>query len=120
MTRQWIVSIFSFFSRLFRSGPDRTISFDDLVVATNAGSVRLIDVREKREFEAGHLPGAKNVPLARFKPLTLPRDKPIVLICRSGSRSASALRRAVQVDRDDVRHFAGGTREWTRRGGRLV
>lgn len=120
VSRQWIVSIFSFIAGLFRTGPDRTISYDDLVAATDAGSVRIIDVREKREFDTGHLLGAKNVPLARFKPLGLPRDKPIVLICLSGSRSASALRKAAAVGRDDIRHFAGGTRGWARRGGRLV
>lgn len=114
------MSIFSFIAGLFRSGPDRTISFDDLVAATEAGSVRLIDVREKSEFDSGHVLGAKNVPLARFRPLTLPSDKPIVLICLSGRRSAAALRQAVRVGREDVRHFAGGTRGWARRGGRLV
>ncbi len=114
------MSIFSFIASLFQSGPDRTISYEDLVAATGAGNVRLIDVREKGEFEAGHVLGAKNVPLSRFKPLTLPRDKPIVLICLTGRRSASAVRQAVRVGRDDVRHFAGGTRGWTRRGGRLV
>ncbi len=53
----------------------------------------LVDVRSKAEFESGHLPGAKNVPLpelgGRSKSLG-EKGKPIVLYCASGTRSAVA------------------------------
>src|SRR5437763_373173 len=59
----------------------------------------LVDVRSPAEFAAGHLPDAKNVPLqdilARHD--VGPRDRPVVVYCRSGTRSAAAagaLRRA--------------------------
>jgi len=52
----------------------------------------IIDVREPREFKRGHIPGAVSIPL--FELLTadvqLPRDKPVVFVCRSGRRSARA------------------------------
>lgn len=114
------MSLVSFFSGLFSAGPDRTISYADLTTEIGAGRVRVIDVREPREFAGGHVPGATNVPLSRFDPVVLPRDKPVVLICQSGGRSGSALRKAVEAGRDDVRHFAGGTAGWKQRGGRVV
>jgi phage shock protein E len=53
----------------------------------------LVDVRSPGEFSAGHLPGAKNVPVqdlaSRLKSLGA-RDKPIVVYCASGTRSAMA------------------------------
>jgi rhodanese-related sulfurtransferase len=55
----------------------------------------LLDVRSSAEFAAGHLPGAVNVPvsdLARRAGDLAPRDRPIVVYCMSGSRSARAAR----------------------------
>lgn len=55
---------------------------------------RLVDVRTPGEFNAGHLPGAVNVPLqelgARLKQLGA-KEKPVVLYCASGSRSSMAM-----------------------------
>jgi rhodanese-related sulfurtransferase len=56
---------------------------------------RLIDVRSPAEFAAGHLPGAVNVPVerlnARAKELGS-KEKPVVVYCASGARSALAAR----------------------------
>jgi rhodanese-related sulfurtransferase len=52
----------------------------------------LIDVREPDEWRGGHAPGAKLIPLGQLatKLSTLPRDREILFICRSGNRSARA------------------------------
>lgn len=56
---------------------------------------RLVDVRSPAEFAAGHLPGAVNVPVevlgARMKEVG-PKEKPAILYCASGARSAMAAR----------------------------
>jgi phage shock protein E len=54
---------------------------------------KLIDVRTAAEFQGGHLPGALNVPLGELSgraPKLGPKDKPLVLYCASGTRSAMA------------------------------
>lgn len=57
-----------------------------------AGAV-LLDVRSTAEFSSGHLPNAKNIPLdqlsRRLKEVG-PKDRPVVVYCLSGSRSALA------------------------------
>lgn len=56
---------------------------------------RLVDVRTREEFAAGHLTGAVNIPvqeLAERLGELEPRDRPIVLYCRSGNRSGHAAR----------------------------
>ncbi|MFF5498588.1 rhodanese-like domain-containing protein [Streptomyces aquilus] len=80
----------------------------------DAGAV-LIDVRETDEFRAGHVPGARHVPLSRIATADLPGTGPLVLICRSGTRSqrAAALLAARGVAAVDVR---GGMRDWAARG----
>lgn len=53
---------------------------------------RIIDVREPFEFTEGHIPGAENFPLSSFMNTFrgLKKDEEIVLVCRSGNRSAMA------------------------------
>ena len=53
---------------------------------------QLIDVRTEPEFEAGHIPGARHVPLAEVQreAETLDRDRTLVFYCRSGDRSSIA------------------------------
>jgi len=58
----------------------------------SSGAV-LLDVRTESEFASGHLPGAVNIPLALLKERVtglIWRDKPVVVYCRSGGRSARA------------------------------
>ena len=95
------------------------IAHDELAQAHRQRSCTIIDVREPHEFERGHIPGAVNHPLSRFDPARMSQDKPIVLICHSGSRSAAALRRALAAGIQNVRHYPGGTSGWRARGGHI-
>jgi NADPH-dependent 2,4-dienoyl-CoA reductase/sulfur reductase-like enzyme/rhodanese-related sulfurtransferase len=53
----------------------------------------IVDVREKHEFEAGHLLNAVNIPLSEFRNRIgeIPKDRPVYLHCRSSQRSYNAL-----------------------------
>jgi rhodanese-related sulfurtransferase len=57
------------------------------------GGAQLVDVRSREEFDQGHLPGAKNLPVdvlaGRTRELGS-KDKPVVVYCRSGARSGRA------------------------------
>jgi len=56
----------------------------------------LVDVRTRAEYQARHIPGATNVPLREIRSRTdelAPKDRPLVLYCHSGRRSAIATRR---------------------------
>jgi rhodanese-related sulfurtransferase len=101
-------------------GATDEISYDDLVAALRAGSVALVDVREPGEYAGGHVDGAANLPLSGFDADLLPKGKPVVLICRSGGRSAQALLKAKGARVSDIRHYRGGVMGWTSAGGKLV
>lgn len=84
-----IAILLSFF--LFkRTSPAQTAEVD----AALRENALVIDVRTAGEFASGHLPGVTNIPLDRIKKeipeLAPDRDKPILLHCLSGARSASA------------------------------
>jgi hydroxyacylglutathione hydrolase len=53
------------------------------------GEVEVIDVRNSSEWQAGHIPGSRNVPLGRLTEMLdqLPRDKPLVVHCQTGGRA---------------------------------
>lgn len=77
----------------------------------------LIDVREPDEYEAGHVPGARNVPLGTVVAHAddLRRLGTVHVICQSGKRSAQATQalRAAGVDAVNV---VGGTSAWIAAG----
>ena len=110
-------------SRLFGNSdpnaPRRDIGHDELTQAIAAGSVAIVDVREPHEFAGGHVPGAVNLPLSRFRADELPRNKPLVLICQAGARSAKAMAQAIAGGIADVRHYPGGTGGWRALGGEI-
>jgi sulfur-carrier protein adenylyltransferase/sulfurtransferase len=80
------------------------------------GGVRIIDVREAPEFtgELGHIPGAELVPLATVERVasTWAKDEPLVLVCRSGGRSARACGTLVSLGFSRVMNMAGGMLAW--------
>ncbi len=74
----------------------------------------LVDVREEHEYKAGHIPGAMLLPLGELKEGhdILDKEKIIVLICRSGRRSADAAEFLSQAGYEKVYNLQGGMLEW--------
>ena len=76
----------------------------------------LVDVREPNEYEINRIPGAVLIPKGEF--LTgealprLPADKPVVLHCKSGARSAEALAVVKGAGYADAVHVGGGVAAW--------
>ncbi|WP_291430860.1 rhodanese-like domain-containing protein [Deinococcus sp.] len=78
----------------------------------------LVDVREPNEFEEIHAEGATLIPLSEFESrfAELPRDRELVMICRSGARSARAGEYLEFQGYAQVVNVAGGTLAWVNEG----
>ena len=78
----------------------------------------IIDVREDKEFAAGHIPRAKHIPLgqlsSRLQELEKFKAKPILVTCRSGQRSARACNMLKKAGFETVYNQAGGIIAWER------
>ncbi|PDW00837.1 sulfate transporter [Candidatus Viridilinea mediisalina] len=74
----------------------------------------IVDVREPREFRQSHIPGAVPVPLDQVltSPQRLPQSGRIVLVCRSGRRSARAAEALIAQGYRDLRILEGGLLAW--------
>lgn len=75
----------------------------------------LLDVREDDEWDAGHAPGAVHVPLSGFDASAVPPDRPVIAVCRVGSRSAQVTA-ALRPRGLDVVNMAGGMTAWAAAG----
>jgi len=78
----------------------------------------LIDVREPGEYAGGHAQGARNIPLDQLvqRAGEVRGDRPVLVICQSGGRSARAQDLLTRQGTPDVRNVRGGTGAWRRAG----
>ena len=78
------------------------------------GAVTVIDVRAPSEYDAGHLPGVANIPLGRLSERLseIPRDRPLVMHCQGGGRSAIAAALLQAEGFNDVANMTGGFSAW--------
>lgn len=85
--------------------------------AAYATGAEVIDVREPFEFHAGHVPGARLMPLARLGEFLaqLPRTGAVYVICASGNRSLTAADFLARAG-VDAYSVAGGTSAWASTG----
>jgi rhodanese-related sulfurtransferase len=110
-----------FLSRLFMgSSSDRSVRPDQVPELVAQGAI-LVDVRTSAEWKAGHVKGARHMPLTKLAAgiATLPSDRPIILACRSGHRSARATAMVRARGLQGI-NLVGGLAGWARAGGELV
>jgi rhodanese-related sulfurtransferase len=90
----------------------------DEILKTQKDKYVILDVRTKEEFDLGHLDSAMLIPVeeleARFGELS--KDKPIIVYCRSGKRSATAAAILVSNGFFPVYDMTGGINAWTGKG----
>jgi len=108
MSISWLGTLFA--------KPYQTIKADEAGALLAAGAI-LLDVRDKHEWQAGHAPKARHIPLAQLasRHQELPTGRTIITVCRSGMRSAQAARLLATQGRPVV-NLSGGMHAWTRAG----
>ena len=92
------------------------IDTGQLAGAVRAGAA-VVDVGEPGEYLAGHIPGARLIPMGRLPGRTaeLDRRAPVYVVCASGNRSA-AMTDVLRNADFDAYSVAGGTNGWARSG----
>ena len=90
------------------------LSATALVQAVESGDAAVVDVRSNVEFASGHLPGAINIPMGELdaRSIEVPRERPVVLHCQSGARSAIAVSVLRARGFENAMNLTGGINEW--------
>ncbi len=89
-------------------------------VAAHLGDVTVLDVRSAEEFLGpdGHVAGSLLIPLPELEAriAEVPAERPVVVICHSGSRSALATQQLIKAGRSLVANLHGGLSRWAAEG----
>jgi rhodanese-related sulfurtransferase len=99
-----------------------TIRPRQLADLCQSGQIDLLDVRTPVEFRELHAEGARNVPLERLDPAAVmqarngPKDEPLYVLCRSGSRGRQACEKFRAAGFPNVVNVEGGTLAWAECG----
>jgi len=89
-----------------------------LVHPDDATGTTLVDVRQRFEFDAGHIPGAWHVELGDFakQGVSLP-ERPLTLHCGHGERSMTAASLLDRTGRENISVLLGGPQDWSSTSG---
>ena len=84
----------------------------------NREDALVVDVRDPGEYGAGHILGAKNVPLSRLNDAEVAKrkDRPVIVYCEGGERSSKALAALKKQGFTRVVNLTGGLRAWQQAG----
>ena len=96
------------------AGAGVDISVDEALRLWQNKEAIIIDVRTPGEYRDGHIPGVVNIPLDELEKRIgeIPKDKKVVLICRTGSRSAQGTRLLRSKGFNNVYNSTGGMSTW--------
>jgi rhodanese-related sulfurtransferase len=96
------------------AGSYKDVSVDEAKEIIDNGKVEVLDVRTPEEFAAGHIPGAKLVPLQVLEGMLseLEKEQKYVVVCQSGNRSTQASGVLTENGFKNIYNMSGGMNEW--------
>jgi len=104
---------------VFRSGGAQ-VNPAEATLLINREDAHVVDVREVDEFASGHLPDARNIPVGkiadRIAEIEKFKDKPVIVCCASGMRSAKACGELKKLGFSRLYNLDGGIDGWLKAG----
>lgn len=101
-----------------KGGRGASVNVQDAVQLVNRQQGIFIDIRTPEQYKAGTIPQARNVPQDQLeaKASSLPKDKPIILVCDSGQQAIQATSKLRKLGLAGAVSLQGGLRSWTQEG----
>ena len=93
-----------------------TLNASGAVQLINREKAVVVDICEPAEFAAGHVTGAKNIPLgdleAKLPAVVKNKALPLILVCATGARSSRAVATAKKLGYEQAQSLSGGLKAW--------
>ena len=107
-----IIIAYSVFMYFYQRKILKTLSEEEFKAGYR--KAQLIDVREPKEFDGGHILGARNIPASQMRKRMkeIRPDKPVYLYCQSGARSGRAAQTLYRKGYKDLSQLKGGYKKW--------
>ena len=113
-----------FFTTAVFGQTNNDLEIDEFVKKIASEKYLLIDVRTAEEFAAGHIQGAINIDYysADFSNQIgkIGQEKPVLLYCRSGNRSAKSMQMMYEMGFVEVKHLDGGIKAWKAENRKII
>lgn len=92
----------------------RHLSSERVEAMARQGQAVVVDVREHSEFRSGHIPRARHISLGQLvhRLREVPKDKTVVVVCRTGNRSSKAAQLLEEAGFRNVYNLSGGMEKW--------
>jgi rhodanese-related sulfurtransferase len=115
LSAMWVISVGAIIVYHQRTGAS-SVAPQKAVMLINRQDAVVVDVREKKEFESGHIVDSINIPLAKLKQrlteLNKHKEKPVVVVCKLGQHSGDAAKTLQEAGHAEVFKLSGGITEW--------
>lgn len=115
LSGMWLVTMAAIVFYHQRTG-SKGVGPQQAVMLINRNDAIVVDVREKKEFEAGHIVDAISIPLAkleqRITELKKHQQKPVIVVCKLGQHSGEAAKKIQEAGHEQVFKLSGGISEW--------
>lgn len=110
----FILFVFSLLTGCSSAGY-KNVNVEEAKKLIDDGKVEVIDVRTPEEYQGGHIPDSKLMPLQVLEGMLeeLDPEKTYLIVCRSGNRSVEASNILIANDFKNVYNMTGGMNEWT-------
>lgn len=112
----WIITVGAIIAYHQRGASNTSVGPQQAVMMINRQDAVVVDVRDKKEFESGHIVDAINIPFGklkqRLKELNKHKGKPLIVVCKLGQQSGEAARTLKEDGHEEVFRMSGGITEW--------
>jgi rhodanese-related sulfurtransferase len=111
----WLVLLTAFIMYQAKAGA-KSVSTQGAVMLINRKDGVVLDIRDKKDFEAGHIVDAIGIPSsklsARLPELEKFKNRPVIVVCKMGQHSGEACKILASAGFTDVVRLQGGMTEW--------
>ena len=115
LTSMWMVTLGAIIF-YHRRNSASSVAPQEAIMMINRENAVVVDVRERKEFESGHIVDSLNIPLNKLKQrlteLKNHEQKPLIVVCKLGQHSGEAAKLLQEAGHINVVRLTGGLSEW--------